>query len=91
VRELKTWISPEAGPEATIEALVSVAPYFKISRARAKEVLARVEHAVAGWRNEGRSLRMTAAELEAFVPAFEHSERGAARRAFRAARREGPT
>jgi serine/threonine-protein kinase HipA len=81
VRELKTWISPEAGPEATIDALLSVAPYFKISRARAKEVVAHVEHVVAGWRDEGRLLGMTDAELEPFASAFEHSERYAARRA----------
>lgn len=80
VRELKTWISPETGPEATIEALLSVAPYFKISRARAKEVAAHVEHVVAGWRAEGRSLGMTDVELEPFASAFEHSERNAARR-----------
>ena len=79
VRELKTWISPEAGPEATIEALLSVAPYFKISRARTKEILAHVEHVVAGWHEEGRSLGMTDAELEGFASAFEHSERDAAR------------
>ncbi|MGH7271578.1 MAG: type II toxin-antitoxin system HipA family toxin, partial [Polyangiaceae bacterium] len=81
VRELKTWISPQAGPEATIDALLSVAPYFKISRARANDVVAHVERVVAGWRDEGRSLGMTNAELEPFGPAFEHSERDAARRA----------
>jgi serine/threonine-protein kinase HipA len=81
VRELKTWVSPQVGPEATIDALLSVAPYFKISRARAREVVAHVERVVARWRDEGRSLGMTEGELEPFVPAFEHSERDAARRA----------
>ena len=81
VRELKTWISSETGPEATVEALFSVAPYFKIHKARAKEMVAHVEHVVAGWRDEGRSIGMTDAELEPFAPAFEHSERDAARRA----------
>ncbi len=79
VRELKTWISQNAGPDATIDALLSVAPYFKIPAKRAKEVLARVESAVARWRKEGRSLGMTDAELEPFAPAFEHAERAAAR------------
>ena len=79
VRELKTWISPETGPEANVEALLSVAPHFKIQKTRAKEILAHVERAVAGWRNEGRSIGMSDAELEPFVPAFEHSERDAAR------------
>jgi serine/threonine-protein kinase HipA len=79
VRELKTWISAETGPDATIEALLSVAPYFKIPVNRAKKMAADVEHAVARWRTEGRSLGMTNAELESFAPAFEHSEREAAR------------
>jgi serine/threonine-protein kinase HipA len=79
VRELKTWISSEAGPDATIEALLSVAPYFKIPLPRAKKIVADVERAVAGWRKEGRSLGMTNAELESFAPAFEHPERDAAR------------
>jgi len=81
VRELKTWISSETGPDATIEALLSVAPYFKIPRARAKEVVRHVERAVARWRKEGRSLGMTDTELEPFAPAFEHPERNAARHA----------
>jgi serine/threonine-protein kinase HipA len=80
-RELKTWISPEAGPEASVESLLSVAPYFRVSRVRAKEVLKQVERAVSRWRTEARSLGMSAAELAAFAPAFEHSERRAARRA----------
>ncbi len=79
VRELKTWISPDSGPEATIDALLSVAPYFKIPRPRAKKVVAEVERAVARWRAEGRSIGMTNAELEPFGSAFEHSERKAAR------------
>jgi serine/threonine-protein kinase HipA len=80
-RELKTWISPDAGPDATIEALLSVARYFKIAKARAKEVLHAVERAVARWRKEGRALGMSDAELEPFAPAFEHPERDEARRA----------
>jgi serine/threonine-protein kinase HipA len=80
VRELKTWISEETGPEATIEALLSVAAYFRISKARAKEIIADVEHAVSGWRKLGRSLGMTAPELDQFSDAFEHAERQAAKR-----------
>ena len=34
VRELKTWISPETGPDATIDALMSVTPYFAGRRRR---------------------------------------------------------
>ncbi len=80
VRELKTWVSEEVGPEATIEALMSVTPYFRIADARAKAVLGEVEAAVATWREEGRALGLAGADLESFADAFEHAEREAARR-----------
>ena len=79
-RELKTWVSENAGPEATIEALMSVTAYFGITTPRAREILKAVETAVAGWRDEGRALGMSAAELDQFADAFEHAERAAARR-----------
>lgn len=78
VRELKTWISEATGPEASIEALMSVIAYFRITRTRALEILAQVEGAVAGWREAGRALGMTSADLDSFADAFEHSERQAA-------------
>jgi serine/threonine-protein kinase HipA len=78
VRELKTWVSEETGPEATIDALMSVIAYFRITADRAKTILAEVDGAVSTWRDEGRALGMTADELDAFVEAFEHDERHAA-------------
>lgn len=83
VRELKTWISEDAGPEATIEALLSVLPYFRIPRARANEILRRIERALSQWRHRGKRLGMTNQELDHFADAFEHAERTAARRAAR--------
>ena len=80
-RELKTWISEEAGPEATIAGLVSVIAYFRISSTRAKQMLRKVERAVADWRIVGRALGMNTTEMEPFTEAFEHSERVAARSA----------
>lgn len=82
VREFKTWISEDAGPEATIDGLMSVIRYFNISSARAKEILSGVERAVATWRVKGRALGMTDTELDQFADAFEHAERAAARRAI---------
>jgi serine/threonine-protein kinase HipA len=82
VREFKTWISEEAGPEATIGGLMSVVRYFNIPTTRAKKILSEVEHAVAGWRTKGRAIGMTAQELDQFTDAFEHAEREAARRAI---------
>ena len=80
VRELKTWVSEETGPEATIDALMSVAPYFRIGAQRARSMVAEVEASVATWRDEGRALGMTTDELDRFADAFEHAERAAAQR-----------
>jgi serine/threonine-protein kinase HipA len=79
VRELKTWVSEDAGPQATIEALMSAIPYFRIATSRAREILRDVEHAVSQWRSVGRSLGMDTRALEQFADAFEHEERVAAR------------
>ncbi|HEV2247300.1 MAG TPA: type II toxin-antitoxin system HipA family toxin [Terriglobia bacterium] len=84
-RELKTWISEETGPEATIEALLSVLAYFQISRTRAKEILGRIEQAVSKWREAGTAIGMTNQELDQFTDAFEHPERETARKAIRRA------
>ena len=78
---MKTWVSADTGPEATIEALLSVTPYFRIPLPRAKTILRDVAAAVATWRDAGRKLGMTGPELEAFAEAFEHAELGAARKA----------
>lgn len=79
-RELKTWVSQDSGPEATIDALMSVIAYFRIPARRAKDLLRTIEHAVAGWRKMGRSLGLTHQELDAFEDAFQHPERSAAQR-----------
>ena len=78
LRELKTWVSEETGPSATVEALMSAVPYFGLKLDRARQVLGKVESAVARWRTRGAEIGMTASELEAFVDAFEHDERLAA-------------
>ena len=82
VRESKTWISDDAGPDMTIDALMSVIAYFRITSARAKEILSEVVHAVDNWRMTGHSIGMSDGELEPFVDAFEHSERDAAKKLF---------
>jgi serine/threonine-protein kinase HipA len=80
VRELKTWISETAGPDMTIDALMSVIAYFRITKARAKEILSEVVRSVESWRTTGQSIGMSAEELEPFVDAFEHVERSAAKK-----------
>ena len=76
-RELKTWISEGAGPEATIDALMSITAYCRLETANAVQILADVERAVAGWRKTGRELGMSQPELDQFADAFEHRERNA--------------
>ena len=79
-RELKTWISEDAGPDATIDALMSIIDYSGIRMERARAILRQVEAAVSTWREEGRGLGLTAKDLDQFAEAFEHDEREAARR-----------
>ncbi len=74
-RELKTWISEDAGPSASIDALMAAAPYFRLDKQSAIEILAEVERTVSTWRVRGRELGMSHEELEQFVDAFEHRER----------------
>jgi serine/threonine-protein kinase HipA len=71
-RELKTWISGETGPEASVDAMMSVAPYFRIPATRGRQILAEVERVVRGWRKHGRAIGMTSAELDQYADAFEH-------------------
>ncbi|HXU17635.1 MAG TPA: type II toxin-antitoxin system HipA family toxin [Terriglobales bacterium] len=78
VRELKTWISEDVGPDMTIDALMSVIAYFRITKARSREILSQVVKSVESWRTTGQSIGMSAEELEPFVDAFEHTERRAA-------------
>jgi serine/threonine-protein kinase HipA len=86
VRELKTWISEDTGPEATVEALLSVIAYFRIPRRRANKMLDQIERAVSQWHQTGLALGMTKKELAQFTDAFEHREREAARKAVKQAR-----
>jgi serine/threonine-protein kinase HipA len=83
LRELKTWISEETGPEASIDALMSVIAYFRLPLPRAKHILREVESAVSRWREIGCALGMSKSMLEAFAEAFEHPERSAAQHAMR--------
>lgn len=73
--ELKTWISEDAGPDASIDALLAVAPYFRISKSRAAEIRQQVDDVVASWRVAGEAIGMTTSELDAFADAFEMQRR----------------
>ncbi len=70
-RELKTWISESSGPDASLDALQSEAPYFRLEPGKSEVIISEVAQAVAGWRKTGARLGMTPAELDAFSDAFD--------------------
>jgi len=80
-RELKTWISEDTGPAASIDALLSVTAYFGIQPELAGEILGNVAGVVANWRQTGRAIGMSDQDLDQFSEAFEHPELDAALRA----------
>lgn len=69
-RELKTWISHDTGPDTSLDALRSVAPYFRIKPPQSEAIIGEVAAAVARWRQVGTRIGMTAGELDAFADAF---------------------
>jgi serine/threonine-protein kinase HipA len=79
-RELKTWVSEDAGPTASVDAVMSVAPYFRVQTDAAIRMLRKIERAVSQWRTVGKKLGMTSNELDMFAGAFEHHERTAVQR-----------
>jgi serine/threonine-protein kinase HipA len=64
----------------TIDALMSVIPYFRITNVRAREILSEVVQSVETRRTTGQSIGMSEEELEPFVDAFEHAERNTAKK-----------
>jgi serine/threonine-protein kinase HipA len=82
-RELKTWISEDTGPVASIDALMSIVPYCRLKQESAVQILREVERAVATWRIAGRKVGMSERELEQFADAFEHGEREVAQSILR--------
>lgn len=80
VRELKTWISEEAGPAASLEALMDTARYFGLAKRRAATIVGEVERGVSSWRTVAKALGFTKDEVESFADAFEHDERAVAQR-----------
>lgn len=75
-RELKTWLSMEAGPLSHIDDAVAAAGLFRLTSAQACMHLAKICSALRGWKRLAASaaVGMTAAEIRAFEPAFSHAE-----------------
>lgn len=87
-RELKTWISEDSGPAASVDALMSTTAYCRIDADTARRILADVERSVSRWRKVAREVGCSERELDQFSEAFEHEERDAARRIIRASGRK---
>jgi serine/threonine-protein kinase HipA len=60
---------------ASIDTLMGVGDYFRLSTQEAVDVLAEVTSAVEHWRATAASHGLRQAEIEAMAPAFEHAER----------------
>ncbi len=75
-RESKTWLSEDTGPITSVQTLLEQAARFELSADEARQVLAEVVTAVSRWRHIAvmPEVGMAPHELEAFAPAFEHSE-----------------
>jgi serine/threonine-protein kinase HipA len=70
LKELKTWISPDTGPESSLAALLSAAPYFRIKPEHSERMIDQIASSVAEWRHQGALLGMPPAELDALADAF---------------------
>ncbi len=70
-RSLKTWISEDAGDDASLAAAIAVAPLFGLTKGAEAQVLAEVKAAISDWKSLARSLGMTTADIDRFTPAFD--------------------
>lgn len=79
-RESKTWLSEQDGPITDVGMLLARASYFALDAVQALAVLGEVHAAVSNWRQVALSLEvgLRAAELDDFMPAFEHEQMDAA-------------
>jgi serine/threonine-protein kinase HipA len=72
-RILSTLIDEHSG-DASIELALSVADYFRLTPAQARQAAREVANAVSRWRQEATSLGISAAETEIVASAFDHEE-----------------
>jgi serine/threonine-protein kinase HipA len=61
-------------PRASVDALMTVAPYFRLNSEEALETLAQVVRAVRRWRKVATSHGLQHRDIEVMEPAFEHAE-----------------
>jgi serine/threonine-protein kinase HipA len=72
-RVLSTLINEQDG-DASLELALSVAGYFRLRPAQARQIAYDVGKAVSMWRREARALGVSAAEVQTVASAFEHED-----------------
>jgi serine/threonine-protein kinase HipA len=77
-RILSTLIDEQSG-DASIELALSVAEYFRLTQAQARQTAGEVAKAVSRWRQEATALGIPAAEMDIVSSAFEHEDLARAR------------
>jgi serine/threonine-protein kinase HipA len=75
-QELKLWLDEAYGPVDSIEAVVSMAGYFRLDAAAVQRVLGEVCTAIGNWATVAISaaVGMAGRDLEDFAPAFENEQ-----------------
>jgi serine/threonine-protein kinase HipA len=72
-RILSTLIDEQNG-DASLDLALSVAEYFRLTTAQARQVAYEVGRAVSRWREEASALGIAAAEINTVASAFEHED-----------------
>jgi serine/threonine-protein kinase HipA len=72
-RILSTLIDEQSG-DASLELALSVAEYFRLDQAQARQTAYEVGNAVSRWRQEAAALGIAAAEINLVASAFDHEE-----------------
>lgn len=80
-QELQLWLDEANGPVDSIEAVVSMARYFRLDAATVQSVLDQVCVAISNWASVAMSaaVGMSRRDLEDFAPAFENKQMRIAR------------
>lgn len=72
-RILSTFIDERSG-EASLDLALSVAKYFRLSMAEARQMAGDAARAVSGWRATARAVGVPAAEMDLMASAFDHAD-----------------
>ena len=78
-RILSTLIDEQSG-DASLELALSVAEYFRLTQAQARQTAYEVGNAVSRWRKEATALGIGAVEMNTVASAFEHEDLAQARK-----------